>query len=135
MSREIGCSCISIKLQKQIEQLNKLAADARHEFVEVADKIAKSGLPFEETLGELRNKIYTAADLSSKMDYDSSKQFPQRENALIKICKGYGVGTIGQCDILEEHGDGDLTVQTEDNVFVITTDGRIFKEVKQEPIK
>lgn len=37
---------------------------------------------------------------------------------------------MGHCEIVEEHGDGDLTVKTEDNIFVITTDGRVFREIQ-----
>lgn len=69
-------------------------------------------------------------------------QFPMRTAALIKACKihpgaifeniveGMKEREFDNCEIIEEHGDGDLTVKAGEESFVITTEGRIFKEVK-----
>lgn len=60
-------------------------------------------------------------------------QFPKRAEAIDRVCQIYtpgGKGKMGHCEIVEEHGDGDLTVKTEDNIFVITTDGRVFREIQ-----
>jgi len=56
-------------------------------------------------------------------------QFPKREEAKKKVCAPHG------CNIAEIHGDGDMTIEAGDSVYVITTDGRIFKEVQQEEIE
>lgn len=54
---------------------------------------------------------------------DTWVEFPKQKAAFFKVVAHGG-------EIVEEHGDGDLTVKTEDNTFIITTDGRIFREIQ-----
>ena len=71
-------------------------------------------------------------------------QFPMRTAALIKACKihpgaifeniveGVKEKEFDNCGLIEEHGDGDLTIKAGENTFVITTEGRIFKEMSDK---
>lgn len=91
-------------------------------------------LPHDPNRLKLDDSAYELASICGYQLVDGKwVKFPKRQEALNWVCRTYGPsGKIGrgQCDIVEEHGDGDLTVQTEDNTFVITTDGRIFREIK-----
>lgn len=83
--------------------------------------------------GTLRDFITTISkDCGYEKINNNWIEFPKRKGALEKVC---GKLSSLKCDILETHGDGDLTVQTEDNVFVITTDGKVFREIQQEPVR
>lgn len=58
---------------------------------------------------------------SMKQNYDlGNGAFPLRAKALIRL---------GEYKIVEIHDDGDLTVQSDGQLFVVTTDGKIFKQM------
>jgi hypothetical protein len=94
------------------------------------------GLPQDSNRLKLDDSAFELASVCGyQLFEDKWVKFPKRAEALERVCRTYGPGDKigrGQCDIVEEHGDGDLTVQTEDNVFVITTDGRVFREIQPQ---
>ena len=69
-------------------------------------------------------------------------QFPMRTAALVNVCKispgakfenvfeGVKENEFSHCTLVEEHDDGDLTIKTKDHTYVITTDGKIFRETQ-----
>ena len=91
-------------------------------------------LPHDPIRLNLDNSAYELASICGYELIDGRwVKFPKRQEAINRVCKVYspgGKGRMGRCEIVEEHGDGDLTVKTEDNVFVITTDGRVFREIQ-----
>ncbi len=40
------------------------------------------------------------------------------------------ISLLGSCGIVEEHGDGDLTMRCNEKLYVVTTEGKIFGEIK-----
>ena len=44
----------------------------------------------------------------------------------------YALMQLGSCEAVKGHDDGDLTVECEDTLYIITTDGRVFREVGGE---
>jgi hypothetical protein len=40
---------------------------------------------------------------------------------------------LGKCEVLKTHDDGDLTIRCGGKMFVVTTEGEVFKKVKARP--
>ena len=98
---------------------------------------------------ELRDAFYKLVTMCGFEKLGDGKppvyvQFPMRTAALINVCKispgakfenvfeGVKEDEFSHCELVEEHDDGDLTVKTKDHIYVITTDGKIFREVQPQ---
>ena len=53
------------------------------------------------------------------------------QDAIRKMTGSKIVEELSTCQVLKTHDDGDLTLKCKDAKYIVTTDGKTFKEVKK----
>lgn len=72
-----------------------------------------------------------ASDLARFCGYhlvdDKWVLFPRQKATIDKLCPNR---PTYKCKLMEQHGDGDITLKVDNDLFVVTIDGKAFKQIE-----
>jgi len=118
------------KLEKESSLINREFIDAGRgserpsEWMKKTDELSVRSQKVESRLYTLR------AEIKARYGPGAPSRLPTRHVRTIGR-KSIVPKSLSACQVLKTHDDGDLTLQCKDAKYVVTTDGKTFKEVKK----